>query len=54
MAFELEDLDHELEKHKFELLAKPYSPMDDVRVAMIKHNGAPIELIEFKKKNPDS
>lgn len=54
LAFEVEDLDHELEKHKFELLAKPNSPMDDVRVAMIKHKGAPIELIEFKKKNPDS
>ena len=50
LAFEVEDLDYELKKHKFELLAKPNSPMDDVRVAMIKHNGAPIELIEFKKK----
>jgi len=54
LAFEVDDLDHELEKHSFELLAEPNSPMDDVRVAMIKHNGAPIELIEFKKKNPDS
>ena len=54
LAFEVENLDHELEIHQFELLAKPNSPMDDVRVAMIKHNGAPIELIEFKKKNPDS
>ncbi|MCZ4695934.1 hypothetical protein DWB61_14215 [Ancylomarina euxinus] len=54
LAFEVNDLDHELEKHKFELLAEPNSPMDDVRVAMIRHNGAPIELIEFKKKNPDS
>ena len=54
LAFEVENLDLELEKHQFELLAKPNSPMDDVRVAMIKHNGAPIELIELKKKNPDS
>ena len=50
LAFEVEDINHELEKHAFELLAEPNSPMDDVRVAMIKYEGAPIELIEFKKK----
>jgi len=50
LAFEVEDLDQELEKHAFEILAPPNSPMDQVRVAMIKHKGAPIELIEFRKK----
>jgi len=50
LAFEVEDLDQELEKHSFEILAPPNSPMDQVRVAMIKHKGAPIELIEFRKK----
>ncbi len=50
LAFEVEDLDQELEKHSFEILAPPNSPMDQVRVAMIKHKGAPIELIEFKQK----
>jgi hypothetical protein len=28
---------------------EPNSPSDGVRVAMIEHNGAPIELIEFVK-----
>lgn len=50
LAFEVDNLDTELKKHNFEILAAPNSPMDDVRVAMIKHMGAPIELIEFKKK----
>jgi len=50
LAFEVEDLDQELEKHAFEILAPPNSPMDQVRVSMIKHKGAPIELIEFKQK----
>jgi len=33
----------------FEVIAEPNSPMDGVKVAMIKHNGAPIELMEFEK-----
>lgn len=49
IAFQVENLDLELSKRNFEILTKPNSPSDDVRVAMIKHNGAPIELIEFKK-----
>ncbi|QTE24307.1 VOC family protein [Polaribacter cellanae] len=51
VAFEVEDLDAELLKRDFEILTKPNSPSDDVRVAMIKHNGAPVELIEFKKSS---
>ncbi|RXQ91476.1 hypothetical protein EO244_12040 [Ancylomarina salipaludis] len=50
LAFEVENLDEELNKHAFEILTAPNSPMDQVRVAMIKHNGAPIELIEFRQK----
>lgn len=49
LAFEVENLDEQLKKHKFELLSEPNSPMENVRVAMIKHMGAPIELIEFTK-----
>jgi len=30
---------------------KPNSPADKIRVAMIVHNGAPIELMEFSKDN---
>ncbi len=44
-AFEVDDLDVEL-KGK-EILSEPSSPSADVRAAMIVHNGAPIELIEF-------
>jgi hypothetical protein len=47
IAFEVDDLDKEL-KGK-EVLSPPGSPSDGVRVAMIVHDGAPIELIEFRQ-----
>jgi len=50
IAFEVENLDLELKKHKFKILTHPNSPGEKVRVAMIEHNGAPIELIEFVKQ----
>ncbi|MFN8206581.1 MAG: hypothetical protein U0T82_04140 [Bacteroidales bacterium] len=50
IAFEVDDLDLELSSHKFEILTPPNSPGEGVRVAMIVHNGAIIELIEFEKK----
>jgi hypothetical protein len=31
----------------FKILSKPNAPSGGVRVAMIEHNGAPVELIEF-------
>lgn len=31
----------------FKILTYPNAPMDGVRVAMIEHDGAPIELMEF-------
>jgi hypothetical protein len=49
IAFEVDDLDAELAKHDFNILTEPNSPGDGTRVAMIVHNGAPIELIEFRK-----
>ncbi|MFZ4464598.1 MAG: VOC family protein [Bacteroidales bacterium] len=49
LAFEVDDLDRELTKHHFTIITPPNSPSEGVRVAMIEHNGAPIELIEFKK-----
>ncbi|WP_321480402.1 hypothetical protein [uncultured Bacteroides sp.] len=49
IAFQVNDLDSELKKHAFNLLTPPNPPSEGVRVAMIEHNGAPIELIEFKK-----
>ena len=49
LAFEVKDLDYELSKRKFKVITESNPPSDGVRVVMIEHNGAPIELIEFKK-----
>jgi len=50
LAFEVDDLDAELRNHNLQLLIAPNSPGEGIRVAMIVHNGAPVELIEFEKK----
>lgn len=50
IAFEVDDLDFELSRNDFKILTYPNSPGEGTRVAMIVHNGAPIELIEFEKK----
>jgi hypothetical protein len=49
IAFEVADLDYELKNRDLNIITEPNSTADGVRVAMIEHNGAPIELIEFKK-----
>jgi len=49
VAFEVDGLDHELAIHDFKIITKPDSTSDGIRVAMIEHNGAPVELIEFSK-----
>jgi len=49
LAFEVKDLDYELTNHKFNVITEPNPPSEGVRVAMIEHNGVPIELIEFDK-----
>jgi hypothetical protein len=51
IAFEVENLDFELKKRDLKIITEPNPPSDGVRVAMIKHNGAPVELIEFEKSN---
>jgi len=48
IAFEVSDLDFELATRNFKILTPPNSPSKGVKVAMIEHNGAPIELIEFQ------
>ena len=48
IAFEVEDLNFELKNHNFNILTAPNPPSEGVMVAMIEHNGAPIELIEFR------
>lgn len=50
IAFEVENLDFELENHDLNVISEPNPPADGIRVAMIEHNGAPIELIEFEKR----
>ena len=50
LAFEVDDLDAELAKRDLNVITVPNSPSDGIRVAMIEHNGAPIELIEFRKR----
>ena len=50
IAFEVNDLDYELAHRNFNVITEPNPPSEGVRVAMIEHNGAPIELIEFRKK----
>lgn len=47
IAFEVKNLEEELTRRPFHLLTPPNLPSEGVRVAMIEHNGAPIELIEF-------
>lgn len=47
IAFEVNDLDRELAENNFEIISEPGIPSAGVRAAMIKHNGAPVELIEF-------
>ncbi|HTP13911.1 MAG TPA: hypothetical protein VMM37_09775 [Bacteroidota bacterium] len=49
VAFEVEDLDAALVGK--EVISPPGSPSKGVRAAMIVHDGAPVELIEFQKKN---
>jgi hypothetical protein len=46
IAFEVDDLEKALRGK--EILSPPNSPSDGVMVAMIVHDGAPVELLEFR------
>jgi hypothetical protein len=48
VAFEVDDLDAALQG--FEIVYPPDSPSNGVRAAMILHDGAPVELIEFRQE----
>ena len=50
LAFIVSDLDYELLNRKFNIITEPNLPSNGVRVAMIEHNGAPIELMEFERE----
>ena len=47
LAFVVDDLDHELATRDLTILTSPSPPSEGVRVAMVVHNGAPIELMQF-------
>lgn len=51
VAFEVDDLDAALVGQR--VIHPPGSPSDGVRSAMIVHDGAPVELIWFRKGGPD-
>jgi len=48
LAFVVTNIDNEIKEHNLNVLTTTNSPSDGVKVAMIEHNGAPIELIEFE------
>jgi hypothetical protein len=49
VAFEVHDLNAAVAGH--ELLIAPNSPSEGVTVTIIVHNGAPIEFLEFARKD---
>jgi hypothetical protein len=49
LAFEVNDIENEIEQHQLSVISPPESNFEGIKVAMIEHNGAPIELIEFEK-----
>ena len=49
IAFEVQDLDYELANRDLKVIVAPNPTAAGIKVAMIEHNGAPIELIEFDK-----
>ncbi len=48
MVFEVPDVEKAIKG--LELLGEPNCPMEGVKVAMLKHNGTPIEPMEIKKQ----
>jgi hypothetical protein len=48
VAFEVKNIDYEIAARNLKVLTSPNSHTDGIRVAMIEHNGIPIELIEFE------
>ena len=49
IAFEVDDIDFELSQSNYNVITEPNSHTAGIKVAMIEHNGAPIELIEFER-----
>lgn len=51
VAFEVKNIEHELSIHRFNVISGPESNTNGIKVAMIEHNGSPVELIEFDKNH---
>ncbi len=49
ISFKVNDLYYELSRADFKILSLTASPGEGTRAAMIVHNGATVELIEFTK-----
>jgi len=49
LAFIVQDLDYELSARGFRVITPPNPPSEGIRVAMVEHNDAPVELMEFEK-----
>ncbi len=49
VAFEVDDLDAAIAGH--ELLIAPNSPSEGVRVAFVRIDGAPVEFLQFTKRD---
>ncbi len=48
IAFVVKNLDYELANRDFRIISESNYPSNGVKVAMVEHNGAPIELMEFE------
>lgn len=51
VAFEVDDLDEAI--RGLEILIQPNSPSDGVKVAFVLENGAPVEILQFKKSKSE-
>ena len=49
LAFEVDDLEYEIATRNLNVLTESNYPSKGIKVAMIEHNGAPVELMEFDK-----
>lgn len=50
IAFEVKDIEKEIKERGLTVLTSVNSPSEGILVAMIEHNGAPIELIQFERE----
>lgn len=47
LAFAVKDIAAEIESHQLKVIVPLNEPSPGIKVAMIEHNGAPLELIQF-------